>query len=287
MSVKLSRYVFKKVGGSIIPIRKGLELATKNQSELSRKIVTGSKQFSFPEFNKLGSGIDFTAYRSNDDVIKVLKKWGRKTTQGTSNKVFTKNWPEFSDKIAVTKALSDNLPNFGIPTQESRIIRLSKKTRGILQDYVPDEKPMSYGDYIKREAGHIKREHGLNLDAHSGNIRNGVLIDTGANLKKSIFSKVKNSDTAKELLGRQTYYGTQVKDIVNKSDVISEMAAVEGQSPSILRKLAALKKKGFRFISKGKNEEYRLLNPVPTKQKAGKVRFIRKNGRIIPIRTNK
>lgn len=291
MSVKLSRYLFKKIGGKIVPMRKGLELATKTQSELAEKIVTKSKDFSFPGFNKLGSGIDFTAYRSGDDVIKVQKTWGRNTTRGTSNKWFNKQWPETKDKLAVTKALSDNLPNFGIPTEESKIIRLSKGKRGILQryvdentDYIPHRNEKAW---LAREAEKLLKDHGLNIDAHGGNIRSGRVIDSGGNLLKSQIKKVRGSDTAKEILGLEGHYNTLIKDHVNKAEVLSQRAAIEGQSPAILRKLNSLKKKGWKFVSSAKSQdEAKFINPIPTKgQKLNDktVRFIRKNGRIIPI----
>lgn len=275
MSVKLARYVFKKIRGRIVPIRKGLERATKSQNKLvdalikdpegklsSEKAIKKFKKvgkFKIEGVKKLGSGIDFTVFKrpeSNDFVIKKLKKVGGKFTKGTSNERLIKKYPELEDKLAVNKALADNLPNFGIPALENEIIRLKKGERGILQRYIPEQKnynPSRDEEFkrLVREGQKIKIEHNLDIDVHAGNIRQGMLIDTGGNLKKS---KVKMDDTAKELLGVEGYWNTRVKDLKNKSTVMSDEALLAGQSPKITRKIEALKKKGYRFRKVGKNK---------------------------------
>lgn len=262
MAVKFSKYIFVKIRGKIVPIRKGLERASKSQNKLVDKLVKAEKTKKVKGLEKLGSGVDFTAFKnknSNDYVIKLLKKWAGKKTKGTSNKYFNKRWPELKDKFAVHKALGDNLPNYGIPTYESEIIRIKKSERGVLQEFVSKkqmgEVKKSFG--TQREAERIKRNSGLDIDAHYGNLdKHGRLVDTGGNLMKSRVRDI--DDTAKELLGIDTYYGTEVKDLYKKSTVISDEAILSGQSKKALREINRLKKKGYKFKKSGKNE-YKLV----------------------------
>lgn len=282
MAVKLARYIFVRVRGRIVPIRKGLQRATKSQNKLADKInkfKDADKEFrelkkimpkrSFPKqqkmakllqdritkrgLKKVGSGVDFDVFKrksSNDFVIKMEKVYGGRKTKGTSATKFNKRFKELSDKIAVTKTLSDNLPNYGIPTLETEIIRLKKGRRGILQKFVKEKRSSS--DFLRREGKRIKDDHGLDLDIHRGNVINDTLIDTGGNLAKSKITEI--DDAAKELLGIDSYYGTNIKDVYKKSTIMSDEAIIQGQSKGALRRINAMIKKGYRFKRSGKNE---------------------------------
>lgn len=311
MSVKLSRYVFKKIGGKIIPVRKGLEIATKSQSKLAEMIANdpdGKKSarslISFFKktgkvkpygLRKIGSGVDSNAFvrkESQDFVIKT-----QRVIRGTSATNGLLQYPELKDKLAVSKAIADNAPNFGIPMLETDIIRISKSKRGLLQRYIkkkPDT-PSSIREShrLSFESVKIKTNEGLDLDIHNGNIINGNVIDTGGNLSKT---KIKDlTEAGKEILGLKGYWNTKVKNYVGKANILSEKAAIEGQSPKALRKINQLLKSGYKFKKTGKNDYKLYPHKLPAKtassidqrinDRAKGIRFIRKNGKIIPIRT--
>jgi hypothetical protein len=307
MSVKLSRYVFRKIGGKIVPIRKGLEVATKSQSKLAEMILNdpdgkknAKKVVSFFEKRnknpkewlfKIGEGVDSRAFMrmpAQDFVIKVPK--GTKGTE--ASKALMKRYPEVKDKLAVAKAIADNAPNYGIPMTETNIIRLSKSKRGLLQKYITNKRDEPSG-WIIREGEKVFKNEGLNLDIHNGNIIDGTVIDTGAALNKTRVTKL--TDAGKEILGVEGYWNTKVKDLVGKSTVMSEKAVIEGQSPKALRKINQLLKSGYKFKQTGKNQYKLYPHKLPEKtassidqrinDRAKGIRFIRKNGKIIPIRT--
>jgi hypothetical protein len=235
-------------------------------------LITGIKRLEdtdlILELKNLGSGIDFTTYtRSNakDFVIKKRKIWGTRETQGTRNRYISQKHREFDDKYAVHKALGDNLPNYGVPTEPSEIIRLKKGERGILQRYINMEKGKGKGlAHINREANFINRNYGVDIDAHYGNIADGRLIDTGGNLKRSHMRRM--DDAGRELLGIETWHGTQVKDIAGKSTIMSDEALLSGQSKKMLRKVNAMLKRGYRYKRTGPNE-YKLVKKFTDKNR--------------------
>ena len=217
-----------------------------------------------------------------------------KLTKGTSNPAFLKRFPHTSDKLAVSKVLSENLPNYGFPTVETDIVRISKSKRALVQPFEetiksPNINHIKNTDYIRREAGDLLRNHGLDIDAHTGNLtKGGALLDSGGNLKKSRVKDVARSSTAKEILGIENHWGSTLKDYFNKSKILTETAALEGQSGSALRRVNALKKKGYRLKSDD-GSIFKLLSPeqrIERAKNAGVV-FEKVNGKIIPSRGSK
>ena len=298
MSVKLSRIIFKRIRGKIIPIRKGIQRATKSQNKLAdqlNKFKNASKEFREAkrmspkrtffdlskkkiinqrpilkgDFKKIGSGVDFDVFgrkSSKDFVIKMEKIRGGRATKGTGNKAFTRRWPELSDKVAVHKALGDNLPDFGFSTIPSEIIRLRKGRRGILQDHLNPKRFKGASFRFVDEGKRFERNSGVNLDIHSGNVvDNWTLSDTGGALSKSRVTDL--DDIGKEVLGIGNNFGTNIKDVYKKADILSDTALIQGQSPKTLRKINALMKKGYGFRRVGKNEFK--LSPKKIKLKAG------------------
>lgn len=288
MSVKLGRVVFRKIGGRIVPIREGIKLANAAVSQLGDEVLKAASKAK-GAIKKIGSGVDFNVFKSKtDDIVMKLPK----LTKGTSNPAFLKRFPHTSDKLAVSKVLSENLPNYGFPTVETDIVRISKSKRALVQefikknsDYIPDR---NANTYLQRESEKLLKEHGLNIDAHAGNLAKGSLIDTGGNLKKSRVKDVARSSTAKEILGIENHWGSTLKDYFNKSKILTETAALEGQSGSALRRVNALKKKGYRLKSDD-GSIFKLLSPeqrIERAKNAGVV-FKKVNGKIIPSRVKK
>ena len=292
MSKKLAGYVFRRIRGRIVPIRKGLEVASKEISQVADVITklpakATPKMFAKSGVKKLGAGADFKVFAKATDPTEVIKI--PKGTKGTANKAFIKAYPHTADKLAVAKALGDNLPNYGIPTIESKIVRLKNNLRGLVQSFQKKPNYITNTNRLNRDAQKLKFDEGLDIDAHHFNQNdNGYLVDTGGALSKSSIKKVKESGAAKELLGIETYYGTELKDHFNKSEMITESVATESASAAVLRKLNAFKKKGFRLKSDD-GENFKLLNPLErvTRAQAKGVRFVKINGRIVPIRGKK
>lgn len=264
MSVKLSRYVFRRIGGRIIPIRKGIEQASKQINKLAKEVLNTPVSLKTGEPSKkylVGRGIDFNIFGKKSSIVMKIPR----NKNGTSSKVFKKHYPETSDKVALSKAVSDNLPNYGIPTVEQEVIRFKGKLKAIVQPKVKTaqnaidrQKSLRNYRYYMNEAKSYKSKHGLNIDAHSGNFdMKGNLIDTGVNLKTSSYTKVKYSDTAKEILGIENNWGTTIKDNMNPK-VLTDEALLSGTSSKALKKINALMKKGYKYKQSGKNE-YKLV----------------------------
>jgi len=293
MSVKLGRYIFKRIRGRIIPIRVGLERASKSENKLAdllnkhkdadsefrnlkrimpkRKFPTEQKLSSKLQslikkqgLEKVGSGVDFDVFarrNSRDHVFKMNKIWGGKITKGTSNKSFNKKWPEMEDKLAVHAAVGDNLPDFGVMTERSEIIRLKRDRRALTQRFKkittnPTKTQRIANSQLHHEANKLGMNHGIDLDPHAYNIYDGDLVDTGAALSK--MSPKHIDAVGKEILGIEGHWNTKVKDIANKASIMSDEALLSGQSKKILRKINAMKKEGFRFKRVGSNE-YKLV----------------------------
>jgi hypothetical protein len=277
MSVKLSGYVFRRIHGRIIPIRKGVQLASEAVNKLAREVLSTpvSKKTLEPSKKFLvGRGADFNVFgRLHDIVMKIPRN-----KVGTSSKSFLRAFPETKDKVALSKAASENLANYGIPTVNSDVVRLKGKVTALVQDKViparggyanlrastgskiPTEKLItqserSYIDRLQNETLKINKETGLNIDAHFGNFsKQGYLIDTGLNLKASKISKVKYSDTAKDIIGAKDsgYYATKITDV--KPESITSSAAEYGTSQKALKQMNKLLKEGKMFARVGDNE---------------------------------
>lgn len=289
MSVKVGRYVFVRIRGRIVPIRKGIEVASKAVTELADE----AKNLLSMKVKKIGAGVDFKVFAKTENPDFVLKF--PKNTKGTSNKAFLKAYPETKDKLAVARTLGENLPNYGIPTIESKILRIGKgkDNRVLVQEFQKVDTPSQYlnknSQHLRRESEKLLKEHGLNIDVHAGNVTDkGYIVDTGGNLLKSKVRLVKNSRTAEEILGIDNYYGANLKDFYNKSEQITETVAVESKSSAVLRKLNSLKKKGFRLKSDD-GENFKLLNPEQRIERAEKsgIVFKKVNGKITPTRGKK
>lgn len=272
MSVKLSRYVFRRIGGRIIPIRQGIKQASKQINRVAKEVLNTpvSKKTGEP-FKKflVGRGVDFNVFGKKSSIVMKIPR--NKT--GTSSKVFAKHYPETKDKVALSKAVSDNLPNYGIPTVEQEVVRFKGKLKAIVQPKVKTasssierQKALKNYRYYMDEAKTFKKKYGLQVDAHSGNFdMKGNLIDTGVNLKTSSYRQIKNDDIAKEILGLENSWGTTIKDNMNPK-VLTDEALLSGTSSKALRKINALLKKGYKYKQTGKNE-YKLVFHKLRKQK--------------------
>lgn len=290
MAVKLARYIFKKIRGRIIPIRIGLDRASKSINKLVDKVnkyhdvskgVREAKRISPKRkpnvdelmkvikaqtkirkkgLKKIGSGVDFDVFKrsvADDFVIKTNKLYGFNRTKGTANKEFTKRWPMLKDKYAVHKVVGDNLPDYGIATIPSEVIRLKKGRRGVLQEFLSKKRFKGADHYQRQQDRYFKRDHGLSLDVHAGNVvDNAYLADTGVALIKSRATAI--DSTGLEVLGIKNNYGTKLKEVYNKSTVMSDEALLSGQSKKMLRKINAMTKKGYRYKKIGSNE-YKLV----------------------------
>lgn len=264
MSVKLSRYIFRKIGGRIIPIRQGIKQASKQINRVANEALSIPKSLKSGDPAKkhiVGRGVDFNVFGKKSSIVLKIPR----DKVGTSSKVFKRHYPETSDKVALSKAVSDNLPNYGIPTVEQEVIRFKGKIKAIVQPKVKTattpmdrQKALRNYRYYMDEAKTFKKKYGLNIDAHSGNFdMRGNLIDTGVNLKTSSYKQVKNNDTAKEILGLENAWGTSIKE-AGKTKVLTDVALQEGVSKKALRKINALIKKGYKYKRTGSNE-YKLV----------------------------
>lgn len=257
MSVKLSGYVFRRIHGRIIPIRKGVQLASDAVNALAKEVLSTpvSKKTLEPAKKFLvGRGVDFNVFgKAHHIVMKVPRN-----KVGTSSKAFLKAFPETKDKVALSKAVSDNLPNYGIPTAHTEVVRVKGKITGLVQDKLvhnPDYLPhRNDAKWLAREAEKINWDTGLSIDTHSGNIRKGMLIDTGLNLKKSKVRFVKNSQMAQDILGTKdaSYYSTKIADV--RPETITSSAAEYGTSSKALKQMNKLLKEGKMFARVGDNE---------------------------------
>lgn len=264
MSVKLSRYIFRKIGGRIIPIREGIKQASKQINRVANEAIRTPVSLKTGEPAKkllVGRGIDFNVFGKKSSIVLKIPR----NKSGTFSKVFAKHYPETKDKVAISKAVSDNLPNYGIPTIKQEVIRFKGKIKAIVQPKVKTsitpmdrQKALRNYRYYMDEAKTFKKKYGLNIDAHSGNFdMKGNLIDTGVNLKTSSYKQVKYNDTAKEILGLDNPWGTSLKD-AGKTNVLTDIALQEGVSKKALRRINDLIKKGYKYKKSGPNE-YKLV----------------------------
>ena len=292
MSAKLSRYVFKKIGGKIVPIRKELQLASKNISEVAKKALSG-------EIKPIGKGIDFNVYSAGDDVLKI-PKIGRKFRE--AGKYVSNLFPELNDPVKRAVGMSRILPNYGVPTIEAQSVRLGKKLSGVIQQKITEPQlgkgffpVVKNTEWVRREAGFLHRSTGLDLDAHIKNVSKHGLIDAALGklpTKKSITQSTRYIDpvrrteefthptTTKEILGA-------IKHETRAHDFITPQAALETSSSKINRAIKSLKKKGYRLKPSG--DELKLVSPKERIEiaKSKGIVFRRIGGRIVPIRVKK
>lgn len=313
MSVKLSRYIFRRIGGRIVPIRRTLEMAEPAVSEAAAKVAARGYRHTAKGLEKLGKGVDFDVFKikaaAQDLVLKIPAS---NPSRAIKSKKLIEAIPNINDKVARAQALGANLPNFGIPTVESYSVRISKKLKGLVQPFVDigtstrrNPNGMTIQDaarnleIARREANSLSFKTGLRLDAHAANITHrGELVDTalGSPLptyktitqaipQRMIGSKaiVSHSDPtmAKELLDGG-YYGSAPKHF-KRADAITERAALEGPSQKITRAFRALRKQGFRLQPGSKDAKaLELISPAErvARAEAKGIKFVKQNGKL-------
>jgi hypothetical protein len=330
MAKKLAGYVFRRIRGRIVPIRKSLGLVdeTINRAVAGIRRTPSGKDFKAvgPDVEKIGRGVDFTAFKF-DNSAKVLKVPRSNPTRQITDKYMLKAVPNINDKVARAQALAHNLPNYGVETLGGFSVRLSRKLKALVQpfeDIATNSQKNPNGLTVseaykniartKREADRLSFQSGLHLDAHSGNITHrGLLVDTAlgklptrqtltqrvpqVNMMKQPVGVTSDPDMARELLTGGNV-GLGPADF-KKADFMTAQAALEGSSGKINRLMKKLRKEGFRFkpaanrgvyspsdIDQG---SYSLVSPTERIEAAKKtgVRFVKKNGRVVPVRPKK
>jgi hypothetical protein len=270
MSVKLSGYVFRRIHGRIIPIRKGIELASEAVNKLAREVLSTpvSKKTLEPAKKFLvGRGSDFNVFGKNYDIVMKLPR----NKVGTSNKNFLKAFPETKDKVALTKAIQENLPNWNIPTVHTDVVRLKGKTTALIQEKViPAEPNLTFGsrkldphEIMQREISLLSSKTGIDFDAHVNNLtKNGDLIDTGLNLRKSKIGQVKRSQNAIDILGVKgsNAFSTRISEV--RPETITHSAAEYGKSNKALKMLNNELKKG-KVLARVADNQYKLAYRKP------------------------
>lgn len=247
MSVKLSGYIWRRIGGKIIPIRRGLTVASDSVNKLVNKALSTPVSIKTGDPAKkalLGRGVDFNVFSLDNMVLKL-----QRLRAGTSSKSILKKYPETANKVALSKAVADNLPNYGIPTLETEVIRVHRKKLGLLQPKVDLDHSFSArnANWLTKSVNDLEESSGLRLDLHANNrSANSEMIDTGLNLKKTGLKRIERSDMAKEIIGIDTNFGTSIKDNMNPK-VISEAAALGGYSRSALKRLNKALKSGYKL----------------------------------------
>ncbi len=262
MSVKLSGYVFRRIHGRIIPIRKGVQLASEAVNKLAREVLSTpvSKKTLEPSKKFLvGRGSDFNVFGKAHDIVMKLQR----NKAGTSNKNFLKAFPETKDKIAMAKAVSENLPDWRIPTVHTDVVRLKGKVTALVQNKViPAEINYKFGsrkldphEVMQREIKSLGSNTGIDFDAHEKNLtKAGDLIDTGLNLRNSKIGQVKRSQNALDILGVKgsNAYSTRISEV--RPETITSSAAEYGTSQKALKQMNKLLKEGKMFARVGDNE---------------------------------
>ena len=300
MAVKLSRYVFRMIKGRVIAIRKDVmkrkvsksanrainkaqkyekyakkaknawpKMTGKGKRKFKKLLaMSGAKSKLKKEAKFIGSGVDFNVYggfkmqRSNY-VLKLPKYNVSREIKGP----ILKRHPHLNDKVARSKALADELPNWNIPTIHTQTVRINKKQTALIQEKVTPVADLKTNgmppvpgtfrwpwDYAQREAAHLKKETGLVVDAHVGNItKNGYLFDTGLGYP------LPNSANVKK-------YGHSILDEVGShagvTELVSESAMSAGVSKKAMKKLNAMIKKGYKLKKKSRgSKEYKLVKP--------------------------
>jgi hypothetical protein len=289
VSVKLSRYVFRRIKGRIVPIRSNVKLASPEISAAAESVTPKGFRHTAKGLKKLGKGVDFDVFsiKGSDQVLKIPAS---NPSRAIKSKKLIEAIPGIDDKVARAQAIGANLPNFDVPTVESFSVRLTRKLKALVQPHVDvgtvrtTKNPkgmttMEAARNIERarlSANWISFKSGLSIDAHAGNITHrGELVDTAlgklpsnrtitrpvAQRMRGSRTVVAHSDpvTAKELLDGG-HIGFAPKDF-KKATVISERAAAEGSSAKIMRAFKSLRKKGYTLEPIGKSSKDFSLTP--------------------------
>ena len=268
MSKKLTGYVFRRIRGRIIPIRKGVQQATPEVNALAEEAEVirnlGGKKGVNRNF-LVGHGADFNVFGKfsmHKNVLKIPHEGGA----GTESKTFLRHFPETKDIVSLSKAVQQNLTNlFGIPTVPADVVRFKRNITGIVQPKVkpssivelskmPLEQKKRYNYYFN-EMTKLEDMSGLNFDLHSKNISmEGELIDTGLNLMRSSIKKFKSSSMGHELLGTKEagYAATKISEVRPTS--ATDLALESGTSRRIVAAMNKRLKEGQLFAKVGENE---------------------------------
>jgi len=299
MSVKLSRYVFRMIKGRIIPIRK--DVIKRGISKQGNRILDKISKLDFlnnssryfhskkrtlkelaqakiklrKEAKFIGTGVDFKVYggfrmgRTNY----VLKLPKNNPTRRIKSKEMLRRYPDINDKVARSKALADELPNWNVPTVHTETVRINRKNTAILQEKVESveeamkKRKTAIGDpkgtwqHTQREAKYLKNETGLSIDAHLGNMtKEGYLFDTALGYPLPSTKNVKG-------------YGHDLLDEIKShsgvTDYVSESAMLAAPSKKAMKKLNEQIKKGYKLKKKSRgSRNYKLVKSPMMKKEA-------------------
>lgn len=291
MSVKLARYVFRRIRGRIVPVRRSIDVASPEVSKLVDSIKgIGTKNPIGPRAKFLGKGVDFKVYSAGDEVVKLpLKKGYREKL----SQYVGKKYPFLKNPVERAASGARVLPDYGIQTVEAKRLRISKKQTAILQERIPTDR----NDWVQREAMALSKSSGLDLDPNMTNLTKAGLRD--AALGKMPTKAVITSGVTKNKWGISSAGRTnpesanwilesmQLDSSRSVTDVITEGLAVESASRKALRALGKAKKSGARLkIVKGSSNEFRFVSAAEriAEAKQRGISFIKKNGKIVPVR---
>lgn len=312
MSKKLAGYVFRRIHGRIVPIRKSLHMAAKEISDAASKVISSKYRHKAPGLTKLGKGVDFDVF-SVPKMEAVLKVPASNPSREIKSRKLLAAIPGINDKVARSQAIADNLPNYGIPTLQTFSVRVSRRLKALVQPFAKtgtsaakhDDaiRALNNTEFVRREGNKLGFQSGLVLDAHFGNIsQKGELIDTGLG-KLPTYKTITQSTRQKMMGGAYTdtysdpelakeildggYFGRAPKDF-KSADYMTERAALEGASSKITRTFKALKQKGWR-LSKIEKNVYSPVDPAARIElaKTKGISFVMKNGKLSPVRGKK
>lgn len=304
MSVKLGRYIFRRIGGRIVPIRSNLmeklldQLSDKKLTSAFHKTKMPAIFGKLKKKEKIGSGVTFNVigpFSSPRESMFVLKIPKESKSQWNVAKAIKKDFPGIENPSIRHVVLGENLPNFGVPTVPSKLVRMKRKNFAVLQEY----SGRSLYDDFARVPADARRERlimeknikyaseaGLKLDTHYQN------LTSGGYLRDTALAKPPNLKNMRSPVARELFEG--IERISKRPDYISRNALEE--SPKAVRKINALLKKGFRFKKTKEaayweviGDEYKLLSPQErvAEAKYKGIRFVKKNGKIVPMRPKK
>lgn len=296
MSVKLTGYVFRRIRGRIIPIRKGIDLASKEVSALADKAIgLGKANPKVAGAKPIGAGVDFKVYKAGpSEVLKIPRM---SSSRQKISKFVLDRFPFLKNPIDRAVGGAAALPNYGVETVPVTKVRLSAKSAGLVQEKV---KP-TFSNFIQNEATNLSTSSGIDFDPHIQNISNKGLIDAAIGklpTKASItsgdynkWSQIPPRKVAKER-GNPAIAKGILEDMAKyaKSEghtLITERAALETHSKRALNTLKKALNGGSRLkpsaTTPGAFELKNVVERIEEAKKRG-ISFVQKNGKLVPVR---
>lgn len=124
MSVKLSRYIFRRIGGRIVPIRKGAEAATDISKGISRKaldkVTTLLKDSRFKVTSKMNLKM-IPEFSASDAMNSFMKKTGAiRVSKSRDSLMIDPETMPTSKQISTLKDMSHGVEDFYTNNKESK-----------------------------------------------------------------------------------------------------------------------------------------------------------------------